>query len=136
MASVVLPCCCTRNLWRNYSLSIVLGLLFLTSFLVHGWTGWHRFSVEQQQHGEVARWLGDDGYVWEWAVTTLENWQSEFLQLLTFVILTSFLIHKGSHESKDSDEQMQAQLDRMEEQLQDLGERLEGSVRHRSGWRS
>jgi hypothetical protein len=36
------------------------------------------------------------------------------------VVLTTFLIHKGSHESKDSDEQMQAQLNRIEKQLQEL----------------
>jgi hypothetical protein len=50
------------------------------------------------------------GYIWPWAQATFENWQSEFLQLFAFVALTTFLIHKGSPESKDSDEQMQASL--------------------------
>lgn len=40
-----------------------------------------------------------------WA-STLENWQSEFLQLLTFVVLTTFLIHRHSHESRDSQDEM------------------------------
>ena len=52
---------------------------------------------------------------------TLENWQSEFLQLLTFVVLTTYLYHKGSHESKDSDEEMQAALARIEQKLKSLG---------------
>ena len=40
-----------------------------------------------------------------WA-STLENWQSEFLQLLSFVVLTTFLIHRHSHESRDSNDEM------------------------------
>ena len=48
----------------------------------------------------------------------MENWQSEFLQLLTFVVLTSFLVHKGSHESKDGDEEIRATLERIERKLE------------------
>jgi len=33
------------------------------------------------------------------------------------VVLVSFLIHRGSQQSKDSDEQLRAQLDEMEERL-------------------
>ena len=51
---------------------------------------------------------------------TFENWQSEFLQLLTFVALTSFLIHRGSPESKDGDEEMQSKLDAIQEELKQL----------------
>jgi len=39
---------------------------------------------------------------------------------MTFVILTTFLVHKGSHESKDTDEAVQALLDRIEARLADL----------------
>jgi hypothetical protein len=35
-------------------------------------------------------------------------------------VLTTFLIHKGSHESKDGDERMQEQLDRIERRLAQL----------------
>jgi SNF2 family DNA or RNA helicase len=58
--------------------------------------------------------------------STLENWQSEFLQLLTFVVLTSFLIHRNSPESKDSDEEMQRSLNRIERRLKSLEEAGEG----------
>jgi hypothetical protein len=54
---------------------------------------------------------------------TFENWQSELLQLLTFVALTTYLVHRGSHESKDTDERMQSQLDRIEQRLATLRER-------------
>jgi hypothetical protein len=51
------------------------------------------------------------------AHATLENWQSEFLQLFCMVVFTAFLIHKGSAESKDSDEKTEASLRRIEEKL-------------------
>jgi hypothetical protein len=70
--------------------------------------------------GNQPRYSGPSGYVWQWAAATFENWQSEFLQLLTFVILTAYLIHRGSHESKDSDDEMMAILKRIERRVQAL----------------
>jgi hypothetical protein len=64
--------------------------------------------------------LWRSGYIWRWAAATFENWQSEFLQLLTFVVLTAYLIHKGSHESKDTDDEMMAILKRIERRLHTL----------------
>jgi hypothetical protein len=111
-----------RRLWRNYSLSIVLASMFLVSWLVQTWAGWHRFAAEQHAHGEDAQILGASGYVWEWASATMENWQSEFLQLLTFVVLTAFFIHRGSHESRDGDDEMRATLSRIESRVGHLEE--------------
>jgi hypothetical protein len=106
-----------RRLWRDYNLSLVLEALFVASWVVQTWMGWMHFAAEQQDHGQAASVFGAAGYIWQWGEATFENWQSEFLQLFTFVVLTSFLIHKGSHESKDSDERMQQQLDRVERRL-------------------
>lgn len=96
------------KLWKNYSLSIVLAVLFVLSWGIQTYAGWQKFVFEQKEKGHSAHVLGEDGYVWDWAQATFENWQSEFLQLLSFVVLTSFLIHKGSHESKDGDEELKA----------------------------
>lgn len=109
-----------RRLWTNYNLSIVLAALFLISWAIQSWTGWMHFRAEQLDHGQTAGVFGPSGYVWQWAAATFENWQSEFLQLLTFVILTAYLIHRGSHESKDTDEQMMAALKRIERRLEAL----------------
>jgi hypothetical protein len=109
-----------KRIWRDYNLSIVLALFFLVSWGVQSYMGWRDFAAEQRALGETPMVFGDSGYVWHWGEATFENWQSEFLQLLTFVVLTSFLIHKGSHESKDSDEKAQASLDRIEERLRRL----------------
>src|SRR5215218_7426027 len=97
-----------KRLFRDYNLAVVLLALFLVTWVLHTWTGWREFGAEQNEHQQTAQVFGEDGYVWNWARATFENWQSEFLQLLTFVILTSFLIFKGSVESKDSDDEMKA----------------------------
>jgi hypothetical protein len=109
-----------KKLWQNYNLSIVLLALFLIAWLVQTVAGWYEFMADQQQHGQIAQVFGGDGYVWRWAQATFENWQSEFLQLFAMVVLTSFLIHKGSAESRDSQDEMQQQLTRIEKQLQKL----------------
>ena len=109
-----------HTLLRNYSLSLVLAALFLGAWALQTVLGWQEFRAEQAAHGEAAHWFGAEGYIWNWGRATFENWQSEFLQLLTFVVLTSFLIHKGSHESKDSDERLQAAVGRIERRLDAL----------------
>jgi hypothetical protein len=111
------------KLWQNYNLSIVLAVLFLVSWVLQTWMGWVEFTAQQQSHGQAAQVFGSDGYVWQWGQSTFENWQSEFLQLLTFVTLTTFLIHKGSHESKDTDDRMEAKIDRIERRLAQMEER-------------
>ena len=104
----------------KYGLAWVLLALFLTSWAMQTWTGWREFQSEQQEHGQTAQVFGDSGYVWNWSRATFENWQSEFLQVLAFVTLTSFLIFKGSPESRDGDDEMQAKLDRIERQIGEL----------------
>ena len=53
----------------------------------------------------------------DFTTSTLENWQSEFLQLFSFTIMAAVLIHKGSAESKDSDDRMEEALQRIEKKL-------------------
>ena len=105
------------RLFRDYGLTIILAVLFLGSWLLQSTTGWVEFAAEQHAHGQVAQLFGSSGYFWSWMQSTFENWQSEFLQLFTMVVLVSFLIHRGSQQSKDSDEELRAQLDEMEERL-------------------
>ncbi len=109
-----------KRFWKNYNLSIVLGLCFVLSLAGQFFVGLKHFRAEQSEHGQGARIWGDDGYIWAFGDAVLENWQSEFLQLLTFVIFTTYLVHKGSHESKDTEDAMQAQLDRIEARLSQL----------------
>ncbi|RYG22926.1 hypothetical protein EON82_15635 [bacterium] len=106
----------------NYGLSIVLSICFLVSIVLQTWAGWVEFGAEQKEHGSMAQVWGADGYFPVWARTVFENWQSEFLQVLAFVVFTTYFIHKGSHESKDTDDKQEEQLDRIEAMLKTLQE--------------
>ena len=103
-----------RSVWREFGLGLVLMILFFTTWVGQGIAEWQVFTDEQRSHGESPE-LGD--FVGEFAQSTLENWQSEFLQLFAFVTLAALYIHKGSAESKDSDDKMEASLRRIEEHL-------------------
>jgi hypothetical protein len=109
---------------RDYSLSLVLAALFLVSWLLHSFTGWMEFAANQHAHGELPQLFGEGGYFWSWMASTFENWQSEFLQLFTMVVLVAFLIHRGSQESKDSDAELRTMLEEIEERLYRIEERL------------
>ena len=99
------------RLWRDYGLSVTLAVLFIVSWIVQTIGGWFEFVSEQQHHNATAEAFGPDGYIWPWLKSTFENWQSEFLQLFTFVVLTTFLIHRHSHESRDEQDMLHAQVE-------------------------
>jgi hypothetical protein len=122
-----------RRLWRDYNLSLVLLACFILSWIMQAWTGWRKFSAEQQQHQQTPTVFGDDGYIWDFLGATFENWQSEFLQLLAMVVLTSFLIHRGSAESKDSNDRMESQRDAIQNRLDLLAEPKPGRAKENAG---
>jgi Domain of unknown function (DUF6766) len=109
-----------ERLWRDYGLSIALFAMFGAAFVLHTVTGWMQYSADQRSHGEQPSLLGDSGYVWYWGEWTFQNWQSEFLELGVIVVLSSVLIHKGSAESKDSDEEIKELLTSIEKKLDAL----------------
>jgi hypothetical protein len=109
-----------RRLWRDYGLSIALAMLFLVAWALQTWTGWVEFASEQASRGQAAQAFGADGYVWRWAQSTFENWQSEFLQVFIFIVLTTFLVHRKSHESPDTDYETEASLRRIEAKVDAL----------------
>lgn len=106
-----------RRLWQHYNLGFILAVLFLASWAFQAWTGWEGFQAEQQAHGEDAAVFGEGGYIWRFGEGTFENWQSEFLQLLSFVALTSVFIFRRSPESRDGQDEMQAAIERIEKAL-------------------
>ena len=105
---------------RDYALGWVLLGLFVVFWIGQTFAGWEEFLAEQSEHGQVAQVFGEGGYVWNWARTTLENWQSEMLQLFAMVVLTSFLLFRGSPESKDGDDEMKETLARLERRLEEM----------------
>jgi len=109
-----------RNAFREYGLSIMLGIFFGLSWLVQTIAGWVYFASEQESHGETPQVFGDSGYVWQWLEATFENWQSEFLQLFTFVVLTAILIHRRSHESRDDQDKMEQEVQEILKTVREL----------------
>ena len=103
-----------RKTWKNFGLSLAFCILFLLSWAAQGIAQWQTFTDEQRSHGEAVE-IGD--FASEFSQSTLENWQSEFLQLFSFVVLSALLIHRGSAESKDSDDRMEEALKRIEDKL-------------------
>ena len=82
---------------------------------------------EAQSHGGSFHWAEFWPQFWQ---STMENWQSEFLQLLTFVVFTTYLIYRGSHESKDNDDEVFEMLQRIEEKLERLEARSSSEPAH------
>jgi hypothetical protein len=115
--SIVVERAKERGIWREFGLGLILVILFLVSWLAQGIAQWQVFTDEQSEHGESAE-VGD--FLAEFSHSTFENWQSEFLQLFSFVVLAALYIHKGSAESKDGTEKLEAALRRIEERLDTL----------------
>lgn len=86
--------------FRNNGLSAVLLAVFLLLLAGQVCTGWVSYNDERLQKGVDALSLGSylvSGHFFE---ATSENWESEFLQMAAYVLLTVFLRQRGSAESK------------------------------------
>jgi hypothetical protein len=104
----------TWDLVRDWIRDRSLGLFFVGLFFA-SWIGqlvfeWLVFVDEQQEHDSEARFWSSDFWESFWQ-STLENWQSEFLQIAAFTIAAAYLVLKGSSESPDGDERLEAKLD-------------------------
>ncbi|RRS01574.1 DUF6766 family protein [Glycomyces terrestris] len=101
-----------RRALRDNGLSIGFGLLFLAALVGQAFAG--RAAFNERQLADSGRQLTLLEYVTssDFAVDVAENWQSEYLQFLLFVLATVWLVQRGSNESKlvenagtESDEQ-------------------------------
>ena len=99
-----------KSIWSHYSFFWVTLVLFLGSLLGHWIFAWHAYVNEQLAHSESIEF---SSYFIETARDTLENWQSEFLQLIWQVAGLAFLLHLGSPQSKEGDERKEEKLDRI-----------------------
>ena len=90
--------------WRtrvySSSLAIVMGSIFLVSWLVQSIAGWAAFNEERLQQLQdpigYTSYLGNADF---WA-RTLQNWQSEFLAVGSMAVLAIYLRQRGSSQSK------------------------------------
>lgn len=89
---------------KDNGLAIALTALFLISVIGQALTGHAADNGDRLRHGEAAidliSYLGGGAFL----STLFENWESEFLQMWAYVMLTAYLFQRGSPESKDPDE--------------------------------
>ncbi|HWW61322.1 MAG TPA: DUF6766 family protein [Thermoanaerobaculia bacterium] len=91
-------------MWRRNGLSIALFVLFVLCLVGHSISGWKEYNEEQREHGEKTVSLSQYLRTSSFGESVFENWESEFLQMAMYVMLTAFLQQKGSAESKDLDD--------------------------------
>jgi len=89
--------------FRNNSLSIVFFLFFLLSIVGQSITGLKEYNEEMKEEGGQEVTMSQYFSSGHFIEATFENWESEFLQMALYVVLTMFLFQKGSSESKDPD---------------------------------
>lgn len=92
------------RLIRNNGLTIVLLLLFAATITGQWIAGWHVALEDVLRHGQPAMTLAAYSGSPEFLSSVFENWESEFLQMAAYVVLTAMLVQRGSSESKDPDE--------------------------------
>jgi hypothetical protein len=78
------------------------------SLAIHWTFAWFTYVEEQTEHNQP---LEFTGYFNQTLRDTMENWQSEFLQLMWQVGGLSFLLYVGSPQSKESEQRLEKKLD-------------------------
>ena len=89
------------SFFYRIGLTIVLVLLFLVSIAGQILTGWKEYNEERQEFKQNEIPLSHYFTTGHFYQTTFENWESEFLQMGMYVLLTVWLRQQGSSESKD-----------------------------------
>ena len=97
-----------HSIWNRYGFVWVTGAFFIITIVGHWIFGWFAYVNEQQSHSQPVE-VGS--YTVEMMRDMLENWQSEFLQLIWQVAGLAMLLHVGSPQSKEGDDRMEAKLD-------------------------
>jgi hypothetical protein len=90
--------------WRltvySYSFTIVMGVIFLATWLGQSLASWSLYNDELVQHGEPKASWGTYVTSPDFWDRSLQNWQSEFLAVGTMAVFTVYLRQRGSAESK------------------------------------
>ncbi len=97
-----------QSVWEKYGYIWVTLVFFLLSLAGHWLLAWYAYVQTQDAHQqpiEITEYLVQTGR------DTLENWQSEFLQLIWQVLGLSFLLYVGSSQSKEGEERKEEKID-------------------------
>ena len=93
--------------WK-YGYAWVTLAFFVISIIGHWLFGWFSYTSEQLAHNQPIQF---SEFVIQMTRDTLENWQSEFLQLLWQVGGLAILLHLGSPQSKESGDRVEDKID-------------------------
>jgi hypothetical protein len=97
-----------KSAWRRYGYGWVTLAFFLITLAGHWIFGWFAFVSAQQAHQRPVQ---VSEYLVEMGRDTMENWQSEFLQLIWQVGGLALLLYVGSPQSKESQDRAEAKID-------------------------
>jgi hypothetical protein len=95
-----------RSFLRDQGLSIFFLVLFLGSLLGQAIAGHNLYNEDELTHAQLLHQQPELISFWRYLSTSdfanavLENWQSEYLQFVTFLVATVWLVQRGSTESK------------------------------------
>jgi hypothetical protein len=89
-----------RFLYDN-GLTVTFGLFFLGALVGQAFAGYHVFNADQDAHGAAHVSFGRYVTSSQFGSAVMENWQSEYLQFTLFIMLTVWLLQRGSPESKE-----------------------------------
>jgi hypothetical protein len=103
-----------KSIWSRYSYTWITLALFFIALIGQWLFGWFAYVDEQQAHNQP---IDVSAYTVQLLRDTLENWQSEFLQLVWQVAGLAFLFHVGSPQSKEEDERLEAKIDEILRQV-------------------
>jgi hypothetical protein len=114
-----------RKFLHDNGLSVVLAMLFLVFWGAQSVAGAHEYNSDQQEHGRPTISYTEYLRTGAFLEATAENWESEFLQMFFYVVLTALLYQKGSAESKWPD---------ADDQAKEPPEELQPGPVRRGGW--
>jgi hypothetical protein len=93
-----------RRWIRDHSLSLFFLIIFLAALVGQAIAGHILHNEEAMAHNEETislwRYIRSSNF----GNAVMENWQSEYLQFMLFMLATVWLIHRGSPESKQPEE--------------------------------
>ena len=96
---------------RDQGLAITTFAIFAATLIGLAFAGWGTYNEEQSEHGEPIVGIGEYLATPNFGEAVFENWESEFLQMGAYVVLTVFLFSRGSAESKDPDKEEPSDAD-------------------------
>ena len=93
----------TTKFLRDNGLSVALMAIFILCLAGMVWSGWLEENAALAEHGSQPIAVLDYFFGPSFQSALFENWESEFLQMSAYVIMTAMLFQRGSAESKDPD---------------------------------